>query len=219
MKLIVKTDTQNYTIIIGSNLISKFSLIIKNNSIQFNKCLLVVDKKIPKKMINKLKNSLKKKEIYLHFINAKEKNKNLKTTSDIIKILLDGNFSRQDCLIAIGGGITGDIVGFAASLFKRGLQFINVPTTLLSQVDSSVGGKTGVNTKHGKNLIGSFYQPKLVISDINFLKTLPKREIICGYGEILKHSLISSKKFYKYLNSNISKILELKSPFIEKSIF
>ena len=219
MKLIVKTDTQNYPIIIGSNLISKFPLLIKNSSIQFNKCLLVVDKKIPKKMIFKLKNSLKKKKIYLYFINAKEKNKNLRTTNEIIKILLDRNFSRQDCLIAIGGGITGDIVGFAASLFKRGLQFINIPTTLLSQVDSSVGGKTGVNTKHGKNLIGSFYQPKLVISDINFLKTLPKREIICGYGEILKHSLISSKKFYKYLNSNISNILELKSPFIEKSIF
>jgi 3-dehydroquinate synthase len=97
-------------------------------------------------------------------------------------------------LISIGGGITGDLSGFAASLFKRGLQFINIPTTLLSQVDSSIGGKTGINTKYGKNLVGSFYQPKLVISDINFLKTLPRREIICGYGEILKHSLIANKK-------------------------
>ena len=106
--------------------------------------------------------------------------------------------------------------GYAASLFKRGLQFINIPTTLLAQVDSSIGGKTGINTKHGKNLIGSFYQPKLVISDINFLKTLPKREIICGYGEILKHSLISKKKFFKFLNKNLDKILNLRSPFIEK---
>ena len=95
----------------------------------------------------------------------------------------------------MGGGITLDIVGFVASIFKRGLQFINVPTTLLSQVDSSVGGKTGVNTEHGKNLIGSFYQPKLVISDSKFLKSLPYREIICGYGEILKHSIISNKNF------------------------
>ncbi len=91
-------------------------------------------------------------------------------------------------MITIGGGITGDVGGFAASLFKRGLTFINLPTTLLSQVDSSIGGKTGVNTEYGKNLIGSFYQPKLVISDIDFLKTLPKRELICGYGEVLKHS-------------------------------
>jgi 3-dehydroquinate synthase/shikimate kinase/3-dehydroquinate synthase len=119
----------------------------------------------------------------------------------------------------VGGGITGDISGFAASLFKRGLKFINIPSTLLSQVDSSVGGKTGINTKYGKNLIGSFYQPNLVISDIDFLKTLPKREVICGYGEILKHSLIANKNFYLFLSKNIKKILNLSSPFIEKAIY
>ena len=133
--------------------------------------------------------------------------------------MLKKNFSRDDCLISIGGGITGDVCGFAASLFKRGLKFINVPTTLLSQVDSSIGGKTGVNTKYGKNLIGNFYQPNLVISDIQFLKTLPKREIICGYGEILKHSLIANKNFYNFLNKNSNKILKLSTPFIEKSIY
>ena len=133
--------------------------------------------------------------------------------------MLDKNFLRSDCLIAVGGGITGDITAFAASLFKRGLNFINIPTTLLSQVDSSIGGKTGVNTKHGKNLIGSFYQPKLVISDSIFLKTLPKREIICGYGEILKHSIISNRKLYKYLDNNIDEILNLKAPFIERAIY
>jgi len=89
----------------------------------------------------------------------------------------------------------------------------------LSQVDSSIGGKTGINTNYGKNLIGSFYQPKIVISDINFLKTLDRREIICGYGEILKHSLISNKNFYKFLNKNFSYIINLKSPFIEKAIY
>ena len=133
--------------------------------------------------------------------------------------MLNKNFSREDCLIAIGGGITGDITGFAASLFKRGLKFINIPTTLLSQVDSSIGGKTGINTKYGKNLIGSFYQPNLVITDIQFLKTLPKREIICGYGEILKHSLIANKNFYNFLNKNSNKIFNLSSPFIEKAIY
>ena len=122
-------------------------------------------------------------------------------------------------MISLGGGITGDVSGFAASIFKRGLQFINIPTTLLSQVDSSIGGKTGINTSHGKNLIGSFYQPKLVLSDINFLFTLPKREITCGYGEILKHSLISNNKFYKFLKKNILKILRLKTPFIQKAIY
>ena len=133
--------------------------------------------------------------------------------------MLDENFSRLDCLITVGGGITGDVGGFAASLFKRGLTLVNIPTTLLSQVDSSIGGKTGVNTKEGKNLIGTFYQPKLVISDVEFLKSLPKREIICGYGEILKHSLILNKIFYKYLKNNSLNILDLKSPYIEKAIF
>ena len=97
--------------------------------------------------------------------------------------------------------------------------FVNIPTTLLSQVDSSVGGKTGVNTKQGKNLIGSFYQPNLVISDSSFLKTLPYREIVCGYGEILKHALIMDKIFYKYLKRNTSNILKLKSPYIETAIY
>ena len=122
-------------------------------------------------------------------------------------------------MISIGGGITGDVSGFAASIFKRGLKFINIPTTLLSQVDSSIGGKTGINSKYGKNLIGAFYQPSLVISDIIFLKSLPKREIICGYGEILKHAIIADKKFFSFLDINGSQILNLKSPLIEKAIF
>ena len=174
---------------------------------------------IDKKEILKIKNSLNKKEIYIHFFKATEINKNINSVNKIIKTLLKENFSREDCLISIGGGITGDVGGFAASIFKRGLKFINVPTTLLSQVDSSIGGKTGVNTKLGKNLIGSFYQPSLVISDIQFLKTLPKREIICGYGEILKHSLIAEKQFYKFLKKNSKRIFNLSSPFIEKTIY
>ena len=222
MKLInlpVKTDTQKYSIIIGSNLISKIQTLLKDNANKFENCLLVIDKNVPKKIVYQIRKTFKNKKLYLFFIHANEKNKNQKTINKILEILLNKNFSRQDCLIAIGGGITGDTSGFAASLFKRGLQFINIPTTLLSQVDSSIGGKTGINSKYGKNLIGSFYQPKLVIIDIIFLKTLPKRELICGYAEILKHSLISNKKFFHFLDKNIVKILQLKSPFIQKAIF
>ena len=219
IRLIVKTGPQKYPILIGSNLISKISKILKANSLEFNKYLLVIDKNVPKKLINQIKKSLKNKKKYSYLINANEKNKNLKTTNAILKVLLNKNFSREDCLIAIGGGITGDVSGFAASLFKRGLKFINIPTTLLSQVDSSIGGKTGINNEHGKNIIGSFYQPKIVISDVNFLKSLDKREIVCGYGEILKHSLISNKSFYKFLDKNFLNIMNLKSPFIEKAIF
>ena len=219
IKLNVKTKSENYPIIIGSNIIKDLALYLNKNSINFNQCLLVIDKNVPKKMISKITKSLKKNKIFKFLFNSNEKNKSFNNINKILQILLNKNFSRLDCVITIGGGITGDTGGFAASLYKRGLKFINIPTTLLSQVDSSVGGKTGINTKQGKNLIGSFYQPKMVISDTEFLRTLPKREIICGYGEIFKHSLILNKNFYKYLNNNALDILNLKSPFIEKAIF
>ena len=119
-------------------------------------------------MVSNVIKSLKNKKIFKFLFNANEKNKNQKNVNLLLEILLKKNFSRHDCLITIGGGITGDVGGFVASLFKRGLQFINLPTTLLSQVDSSIGGKTGINTKQGKNLIGSFYQPKIVITDTVF---------------------------------------------------
>jgi 3-dehydroquinate synthetase len=219
IKLKVKTNLDHYPIIIGSNLIRNLNSYLNENSIIFNQCLLVIDKKVPKRLINNITKALKRKKVFKFNFDASEKNKNIKYVNEILKILLIKNFSRQDCLITIGGGITGDVGGFASSLFKRGLNFVNIPTTLLSQVDSSIGGKTGVNTKEGKNLIGSFYQPKMVISDIEFLKSLPKREIICGYGEVFKHSLILNKQFFKYLNINFSKVLNLKSPFIEKAIY
>jgi 3-dehydroquinate synthase len=219
IKLQVKTENQKYPILIGNNILNKIKIILKENLINFNQCLVVVDKNVPKKLINKVLNSLPQKKISLHYFNSSEKNKNQKSIDNILSILLSKNFNRNDCLISIGGGITGDLSGFAASIFKRGLKFINIPTTLLSQVDSSIGGKTGINSKYGKNLIGAFYQPSLVISDIIFLKSLPKREIICGYGEILKHAIIADKRFFNFLDINGSKILNLKSPLIEKAIF
>ncbi len=219
IKLIIKTNSEKYPVIIGRNLISNLSQILKKNSISFKKCFLVLDKNIPNKYIKEISNSLKRYELYKFIYDANEKNKNQKNVNKILDLLLKKNFSRDDCLISIGGGITGDVAGFAASLFKRGLKFVNIPTTLLSQVDSSVGGKTGINTSQGKNLIGSFYQPKIVISDVDFLKSLPFREIVCGYAEIVKHAIIANKKFYNFLDKNINEILKLQSPSIEKSIY
>ena len=218
-RLNIITKTEKYPIIIGSNLTSSVSKIFKLNSIDFDKCLIVIDKGVPRKFISNIKKSLKNKKIYMFFFNASEKSKNINNVNKILEILLNKNFSRNDVLISLGGGITGDVSGFAASLLKRGLKFINIPTTLLAQVDSSIGGKTGVNSKYGKNLIGSFYQPSLVLSDIKFLNSLSKRDIICGYGEILKHSLIDNKKLFNFLNKNIKKILNLSSPFIETAIY
>ena len=219
MKLKVKTNINNYSIIIGKNLCSKIYKIILNERMYSQKFLLVYDSKVPAQMIKSIISRFNKDKIEKKKIVFNEKSKNLKTVSSIVKILEKNNFSRNDSLISVGGGICGDVCGFASSIFKRGLNFINVPTTLLSQVDSAIGGKTGINSLSGKNMIGSFYQPSLVISDIDFLKSLPKREMICGYAEILKHSLIKDKIFFKFLKKNFIKILNHDHKFLKKTIY
>ena len=216
----INTKTKKYSIIIGSNIIQNISKILHKQNFYFNKCLIVIDKNIPKKkqlvLTKKIKKNVKRIILYKFF--AKEKNKNYFNVDKIHKILFKENFNREDCVISFGGGITGDVVGFASSIYKRGIKFINIPSTLLSQVDSSIGGKTGINNNFGKNLVGSFYQPDLVLSDIKLLSSLPYREIICGYAEIFKSSLIDSYKNFIFLNNNINQILKLNSPFIEKAI-
>ena len=150
------------------------------------------------------------KLLFLPFA-ANEKNKSLEMVNSFLHSLLSKNFNRSDLIIAVGGGITGDVVGFVASIYKRGINFINIPTTLLAQADSAIGGKTGVNTSYGKNLIGAFYQPRLVISDTSFITSLNKKEMICGYAEILKHSIIKDKKFFNWLEKNSKYVLEKKT--------
>ena len=145
---------------------------------------------------------MKDYETFFFPFNATEKSKSLRTVDSLLKKMLLKNLNRSDLIIGVGGGITGDVSGFVASIYKRGVNFINVPTTLLAQADSAIGGKTGVNSAQGKNLIGSFYQPKLVINDTAFLSSLPKKEMICGYAEILKHSIVKDKNFFNWLNKN-----------------
>ncbi len=217
-KISIKTINKNYSIVIGRDLIGKIDKIFKANRLKFDKCLIVTDKNIPQKFKRLLYKKLKTNKLVKIEITASEKNKNYRTIEKIHKVLFEKRFNREDCVISFGGGIIGDIVGFASSTFKRGMKFVNIPTTLLAQVDSSIGGKTGVNNKFGKNLIGSFYQPDLVVSDMNILVSLPEREIICGYAEILKSSIIDNFNNFIYLDKNLKKILKLKSPFIERSI-
>ena len=217
-KILVNTNNGSYPVLIGSGLINGLEKILKSYSIKSTKYLIIFDKNIPKKQIKKIKKNIKKKTILIKF-SSSEKNKNQKSVNFILNILLKNKFNRNDCVISVGGGIVGDLASFVSSIFKRGIKFVNIPTTLLAQVDSSIGGKTGINTKFGKNLIGSFYQPSLVISDINFLYSLPEREIICGYGEILKHSIIADRKFFNFLSKNIFKIIKLRRIYIQKSIY
>ena len=195
-RIIVKTKNKNYPIIIGENILGKTGNLISTQIPSCKKIALVIDSKVPKKILVQVKNSIKNFDNLYIKLNTSEKIKNFKTVSKLINKLLRKNFHRNDCIIALGGGVLGDITGLTASLVKRGIKLINIPTTLLSQVDSSIGGKTGVNSGYGKNLIGSFYQPEMIISDTSTLNSLPKKEIVCGYAEILKHALILDKKLF-----------------------
>tara|TARA_B100001057_G_scaffold311809_1_gene311834 strand:+ start:524 stop:1618 length:1095 start_codon:yes stop_codon:yes gene_type:complete len=219
MKLFIKTKEKKYPIYFGENNYLKIKKILNENNINSKKTMVVYDKNVPKKIISKLRMKLINNENIFIGIKFNEKIKNLSTVKKLLDTLGKNNFNRNDCVISVGGGIAGDICSFASSVYKRGLNFVNIPTTLLSQVDSSIGGKTGINNFLGKNMIGTFYQPDVVINDITFLKSLPKREMICGYAEILKHSLISNKKFFIFLKDNFKSILNLKSEIIKKTIF
>ena len=206
-----KSLNHNYSIIIGNNTLNLLPKKIKAICPKTKKIALIIDSKIPNKFKKAIKTKLKNYDLLVMPFTANEKNKSLKKVNFYLDKILKKNFNRSDLIIGMGGGITGDVTGFIASIFKRGINFINVPTTLLAQVDSAVGGKTGVNSNYGKNLIGSFYQPKLVISDTSFLNSLSKKEMICGYAEILKHSIIKDKVFFDWLKINTKKILLRKS--------
>ena len=218
-KLKVKNLSSDYSIIIGSNILNQISKQIENLCPGAEKIALVVDKNVPNKFKIKLKKYLKKYTIYTFEYSVNQKFKSFINVNKLAEKCLINNFNRNDVLISLGGGILGDYCAFAASIIKRGINFINIPTTLLAQVDSSIGGKTGVNSKLGKNLIGTFYQPKVVISDVEILKSLPKRELICGYAEILKHSLILKNNFFNWLKNNSKQLLINKNlNFLKKAI-
>jgi 3-dehydroquinate synthase len=131
-----------------------------------------------------------------------EGSKDFAAFAELINRLLDQRADRKTTLVALGGGVVGDLAGFAAAVLLRGVDFIQIPTTLLAQVDSSVGGKTGINTRHGKNLVGAFYQPRLVLADTDVLDTLPRRELLAGYAEVAKYGLIDQPEFFDWCEAN-----------------
>lgn len=138
-----------------------------------------------------------------------EQYKSLDTFNTVMSYLLEGNFARDVVVIALGGGVIGDLVGFSAACYQRGVDFIQIPTTLLSQVDSSVGGKTAVNHPLGKNMIGAFYQPKAVVIDTDCLKSLPEREFAAGVAEVIKYGIIYDQDFFVWLEDNLDKLYAL----------
>ena len=197
----IKTKSKKYNVLIENDSIEKY---LKLEFINNSNIFIIADKKISKKINNIIKN---KSNVVLMTVKGSEKIKSITYYWKIISYFLSKKIDRSSTLISIGGGTIGDLSGFIASTILRGVRFVLIPTTLLSQVDSSVGGKNGINTKHGKNLIGTFYQPDFVIVDPSILKSLSLRQIKTGYAEIIKHSLINDKKFFQWLKINNKKIL------------
>jgi 3-dehydroquinate synthase len=163
-----------------------------------------------------LQNGARKAEIM--YLKSGEKTKSFDQIEKVLDWMLGEGLARDTLVFAVGGGVIGDVTGFCASIAMRGVKYIQVPTTLLAQVDSSVGGKTGINTRHGKNLIGSFYQPAAVIADIETLRTLPRRELLAGYAEIVKYGLIADVGFFNWLEQNGQSVCNLEDEAIAHAI-
>jgi 3-dehydroquinate synthase len=214
----VELGDRSYPIFIGSGLLLQAELLCRY--IKGSTALIVSNTTIAPLYIEQIKTNLEAQNIQHDCVILEdgEQFKTLEAVQTIITALLEKKHNRQTTLIALGGGVVGDITGFAASVYQRGVNFIQIPTTTLSQVDSSVGGKTGVNHILGKNMIGAFHQPQCVIADISTLSTLPDREFSAGLAEVIKYGLIHDAKFFKWLEQNITKLMARDSDTIAQAI-
>ena len=203
-QILIKTKSKKYKIFIENGSINTY---LKSELRNDSKKFIIVDSKVSKKIDKIIKN---KKNVFLITVKGSEKLKSINSYWKIISKLLQKKIDRSSTIISIGGGTVGDLCGFISNTILRGVKFSLIPTTLLSQVDSSIGGKNGINSKYGKNLIGTFYQPDIVIIDPTILRSLPLKQLRSGYAEIVKHALINDKNFYIWLKKNLKNILLLK---------
>ncbi|MBC2851790.1 3-dehydroquinate synthase [Cetobacterium sp. 8H] len=212
----IKTSINSYDIIIGQNSFLK----INDFTNGYDKILFLTNKTIGEIYHQQISDILPKNKTFTYKMNDGENFKNIDTAMDIISFLIEHNFSRKSLIICVGGGVVCDLGGFVASTFMRGIDFLQVPTSLLAQVDASIGGKVAINHQLGKNLIGSFKQPIGVIIDINFLKTLPFEEFKSGMGEIIKHAIIlKNSNYFDFLKNHYKEILNLEPIFLIEMIF
>ncbi len=202
----VDLGDRKYPIYIGESILSDHKLIDKH--ITSSQVLIVTNENIAPLYLKHIEESLSNVNHDVLILPDGESTKSLDSLNQIITCLMEKKYSRTCILIALGGGVIGDLTGFAAACYQRGVKFIQIPTTLLAQVDSSVGGKTAVNHPLGKNMIGAFYQPIAVLADTNVLSTLPEREFSAGLAEVIKYGLIRDKPFYKWLEENIELVIK-----------
>ncbi|MGA1657131.1 MAG: 3-dehydroquinate synthase [Methylophilaceae bacterium] len=215
--LTVNLGDRSYPIYIGVELLQDPVLIQKH--IQTKAVCIVSNTTVSKLYLTQLKKSLNDYRVIEVILEDGEQFKIADSLNQIYTVLLDNKFNRDSTIIALGGGVVGDIAGFAAASFMRGVPFIQIPTTLLSQVDSSVGGKTGINHPLGKNMIGAFYQPQAVIIDMHVLQTLDKREISAGLAEVIKYGLIWDQDFFDHLENHIEDLKNLNVMQLEQAIY
>jgi 3-dehydroquinate synthase len=207
----VALGNRSYEIYAGSGLSKLFASTCQKHEIS-DKIVIITDENVARFYLKPVLHNLSENKFQTLVVNipAGELQKSMTRTSDILTRMLKARIPRNACIIALGGGVIGDLSGFVAAIYQRGIKLIQVPTTLLSQVDSSIGGKVGVNHPLGKNMIGAFHQPAFVWMDIDCLKTLPPREIICGLGEVVKYGIIRSAELFDFIDTHLTEILELK---------
>lgn len=217
----VQLGLRSYDIYIGAGILFSIAELLPNE-ISGTSVFIVTDQNVAAqpypKTIADLLAEAGALQVHVKVLGAGEQTKSFEFLETLTSWMLEKNIDRQSIVIAIGGGVIGDLTGFAASVVMRGVPFIQIPTTLLAQVDSSVGGKTGINTAYGKNMIGTFYQPQLVMADVDTLKSLPRRELLAGYAECVKHALISDLEFFEWLEENGKAILALDPSLMNENI-
>ena len=214
----VDLDERSYPIYIGTGMLGQADLITRH--IQGRSALIVSNDTVAPLYLAAVQQALDGKQIRYDqiILDDGEQFKTMASIETIIDLLLTNRHDRRTTVIALGGGVIGDVAGFAASIYQRGVNFIQIPTTLLSQVDSSVGGKTGVNHPLGKNMIGAFYQPQCVIADIDTFNTLPARELSAGLAEVIKYGLIHDREFFDWLEVNIDGLSNLDQGLLAQAV-
>ena len=202
----VDLGDRSYPIYIGKDLLGKKELV--ESYVTGQQVMIVSNVTVAPLYLEKVKALFSKFDVHEVILPDGEQYKNLDTVNLIFNALLENRFERKCTLVALGGGVVGDMTGFAAASYQRGVSFIQIPTTLLAQVDSSVGGKTGVNHELGKNMIGAFHQPRCVVADTETLDTLDDRQLSAGIAEVIKYGLIRDLPFFEWLENNMQKLLE-----------
>lgn len=218
--IFVDLGKDSYSIIIDRDILSQVGTLI-SKVISPRKAIIITDKIVEPLYGNVVLNSLSECKFDVKLVSLKpgEEQKSMAMAEVLYESLFDHEMDRKSLIVALGGGVLGDLTGFVASTFMRGIPFIQIPTTLLAQVDSSIGGKVAVNHPRGKNMIGCFYQPKAVFIDTDTLRTLPKAEITAGMVEVIKYGMIKDAAFFEYIEKHLPEILELEPAVLEEIIY